>query len=218
MRSNLFKLAQVVVLAAAMAFTFSCSSGDDGGGSGGSISGYKTKQIGNQVWMAENLNYNVQGSKCYKDDPANCTKYGRLYDWATAMDLPSRCNSTTCASQIGVKHRGICPSGWHIPSNDDWDELIDFVGGALGAGIKLKSKMGWGVPAGTDEYGFSALPGGNGYSDGSFNYVGESGAWWSAYEIKSRNADSWFIDDEDVYHGNSGKENLFSVRCLQDSP
>jgi len=60
--------------------------------------------------MAENLNYNVSGSECYEDDP-NCAKYGRLYNWATAMALPSDCNSKSCASQISEKHKGICPSG-----------------------------------------------------------------------------------------------------------
>jgi len=228
MRSNLFKLAQAAVLVAAMAFTFSCSSGDDGGG--GSISGYKTKQIGTQVWMLQNLNYDVPGSKCYNDDPANCVKYGRLYDWATAMALPASCNSSSCSAQIQPKHRGICPSGWHIPSDAEWTILTDFVGGEETAGTKLKSKTGWeslsGVPAGTDEYGFAALPGGKigSGSGGSFYGVGYLGGWWSATEEDEEDggADDYAYTREMDYRNeyvtkdNNGKERVFSVRCLQN--
>ncbi|MCL1967542.1 MAG: hypothetical protein FWF67_06635 [Fibromonadales bacterium] len=76
---------------------------------------YKTIEIGEQIWMAENLNYNVSGSICdEREDPA--CNYGRFYNWAIAMALPSSCNSSSCASQIDTKHQGICPTGWHIPS------------------------------------------------------------------------------------------------------
>ena len=144
-----FVLAASMVLA--MAFTFSCSSDDEGGGDPSSSSGggsdgdkgndignYRTVVIGTQTWMAENLNYAVEGSKCYDNDPANCVKYGRLYDWSTAMGFPSSCNEDACSSQIQSKHRGICPSGWHLPSYDDWDILMDYVGGYRTAGTKLK--------------------------------------------------------------------------------
>jgi len=70
---------------------------------------YRTVKIGNQVWMAENLNYDAPGSKCYNNNPANAEKYGRLYDWETA--------------------KKVCPAGWHLPSNDEWKVLVDFVGG-----------------------------------------------------------------------------------------
>jgi len=134
----------------ALAFTFSCSGGDgDGGNSSGgscSING-GTVKIGTQTWMAENLNCNVTGSKCYDNDQANCAEYGRLYDWATAMKLNISCNSSSCASQIKAKHQGICPSGWHIPSNDDWEELINYVESNNGcsdcAARYLKATSGW---------------------------------------------------------------------------
>jgi len=236
-RSNLFKLAQAAGIAFALAFTISCSDDNDddgsqsGGGSGGSISGYRTKQIGTQTWMAENLNYDVTGSKCYGDDPANCAKYGRLYDWATAMALPASCNSTSCSGDIKPKHQGICPQGWHIPSNEDWDKLFRYVDGTSGtsspcssptAGTKLKSKTDWesysGIPAGTDEFGFSALPGGSGLSDGSFDLVGSSGLWWSSSEGSSDGAYSRFMFyfSENAVWYDDYKGNLYSVRCLQD--
>jgi len=141
---------------------------------------YLTVVIGTQTWMASNLNYDAPGSKCN-----NCATYGRLYDWATAMG----CNSTSCSGQIKTKHQGICPDGWHIPSNADWNVLMKTVNPSCsdnsycaGAGTKLKAREGWnsysGVPAGTDDFGFSALPGGLGYSNGSFGNVGYGGFWW----------------------------------------
>jgi uncharacterized protein (TIGR02145 family) len=176
---------------------------------------YRTTMIGTQTWMAENLNYNASGSICYNDNTANCDKYGRLYDWTTAM--------------------AVCPSGWHIPSVADWDKLMRYADGTNGtsspydsptAGKHLKTTSGWngssGDSNGTDYYGFSALPGGNGYSDG-FRNVGSNGDWWSATEYDGTNAYRF-----DLYHGDKAgwedasgnrkhdKSNLFSVRCVKD--
>jgi len=187
--------------------------------SGDDISNYRTVRIGTQTWIAENLNYDVLGSKCYNNEDSNCAKYGRLYDWATAMNLPSSCNSSTCASQINAKHQGICPGGWHIPSNDDWDALMTEVGGSSIAGRKLKSTSGWNYgDNSTDDYGFSALPGGACDLDGSFYYVVSGGYWWSASENNSKNAyyRYMFYGVEDVYYYGDSKIRLRSVRCLQD--
>jgi len=179
---------------------------------------YRTVVIGTQTWMAENLNCDVSGSKCYNNSEANCDKYGRLYDWATAMGLPSSCNSTTCASQITAKHRGICPSGWHLPSDAEWTTITDFVGGSSTAGTKLKATTGWNENGnGTDEFGFSALPGGYGRSGGSFSTVGDYGSWWSASENGSAAYGRYMgYRYEGVNYDYDDKNNLFSVRCLQD--
>jgi uncharacterized protein (TIGR02145 family) len=178
--------------------------------------------------MAKNLNYNAEGSKCYDDDTANCSKYGRLYDWVTAMALPDSCNSNSCSSQIGAKHRGICPQGWYIPSNADWDKLVRYVDGSSGtsspyesptAGRYLKSTSGWYSSGnGEDKYGFSALPGGGGYSGGAFNPVGHYGIWWSASEDGSFGAYLRYtgFNREDVGYSSYLKSYLCSVRCLQD--
>ena len=221
-----FAFAAGVVLA--MAFTFSCAPPDDeggGGGNGGSSTcsaDFRTVTIDTQTWMAENLNCNVGGSKCYGNDPANCAKYGRLYDWSTAMGLPSSCNEKSCTSQIQPKHKGICPSGWHIPSGAEWDALVTFAGGLYGyetAGTKLKATS-WdenGGSNGTDDYGFSALPGGFGFSDGSFEDVGICGQWLSSGESTSINTAIRYIRGKsNVYRGIGNKSNLFSVRCVQD--
>ena len=164
---------------------------------------YRTVKIGDQVWMAENLNFDYSGSKCYDNDSNNVEKYGRLYDWETAKKA--------------------CPPGWHLPSNEEWQTLVDFAGGEKFAGKKLKAKNGWNdyegkSSNGTDEFGFSALPGGSGSSAGSFHNVGRYGNWWSASESNSNYAYSRRMSyyREDAYLFNYDKSNLLSVRCLQD--
>jgi uncharacterized protein (TIGR02145 family) len=171
---------------------------------------YKKVEIGSQTWMAENLNYNTSGSKCYSNQNSNCEKYGRLYDWATAKTA--------------------CPSGWHLPSDADWNILMNYVqtdngstytsnSNASIAGKHLKAKSGWNSNGnGLDTYGFAALPGGIGYSDGSFYYAGNYGNWWSASENFSNYAYlrvmnyNTEIADWNYYD----KSSLLSVRCLQD--
>ncbi|MDR1829528.1 MAG: fibrobacter succinogenes major paralogous domain-containing protein [Candidatus Fibromonas sp.] len=178
---------------------------------------YKTVKIGGQVWMAENLNYNANGSKCYDNKPANCEKYGRLYDWNTALK--------------------VCPSGWHLPDDNEWTKLMEFLasnkkdvrygkgnfeGWTLeyyeNAGKYLKAKSGWNDNGnGTDEFGFSALPGGGGFFSGvSFSLVGSLGSWWSATEDYSGNAYRRYMSGDYANWDNLIKSNLFSVRCVQD--
>jgi len=86
---------------------------------------YVYVKIGEQTWMAENLNYDTKtnGSVCYNNDPANCTIYGRLYNWETAKKS--------------------CPTGWHLPSIDEWRELVNLAGGYNVAGKRLKAVGGW---------------------------------------------------------------------------
>jgi uncharacterized protein (TIGR02145 family) len=190
---------------------------------GNNISNYRTVVIGTQTWMAENLDYVVEGSRCYDNNPAYCNTYGSRYDWATAMDLPSNCNSTSCSSLIQSPHQGICPSGWHIPSSEEWGTLTSYVGSSPGA--KLKAASGWDDcgPSGSgrsylceDSYGFSALPGG-----GDWGGIGYSGEWWSANERFSDIAFSRYMNYyyDDVYSGglfSNYKSRPFSVRCVQD--
>jgi len=165
---------------------------------------YKTVKIGKQTWMAENLNFNAEGSKCYNNEEENCQKYGRLYNWNTAMK--------------------VCPKGWHLPSKDEWQTLVDFAGGNEIAGKKLKTSSGWKevdkeMNNGDDTFGFAALPGGGCYSSGNFVYVENRGNWWSATKYYTDDAYSWLMysykenfypDDYDKY------KILFSVRCLQN--
>jgi uncharacterized protein (TIGR02145 family) len=173
--------------------------------------------IGTQIWAAENLNCYVEGSKCYDDDPANCTKYGRLYDWVTATALPSGCKSSVCSSLIQTKHRGICPSEWHIPNDAEWTTLTNYVDSST-AGTKLKASSGWSSGNGTNEFDFSALPGGYGSSSGSFGSVGSIGYWWSATEYSASYAYGRYMYYDYAYVGrvDISKSGLYSVRCVKD--
>jgi uncharacterized protein (TIGR02145 family) len=111
-----------------------------------------------------------------------------------------------------------------LPSDAEWTTLIDYVGGSSTAGTKLKAKSGWnsysGVRAGTDAFGFAALPGGDGYSDSGFLNVGNLGRWWSSSFSELSSYDAHYRDmsynSESVAYGNDDKDYLFSVRCLQD--
>ena len=161
---------------------------------------YRTVQIGNQTWMAENLNYHTEGSSCYGDKPANCQKYGRHYTWEAALDA--------------------CPSGWHLPSMAEFDTLIATVGGVDVAGKVLKSKSGWKSDGNsTDAYGFSALPAGYRYPDGDFGLAGYYANFWSTTEDWRLAADfmSLKYDDDRAYLFDGRKLYGLSVRCLRDS-
>jgi uncharacterized protein (TIGR02145 family) len=201
---------------------------------------YKTAQIGDQVWMAENLNYRAgvnesdSTSWCYDNDPANCAIYGRLYDWATMMGFDASCNNafvSDCGASIGSPHQGICPDGWHIPTNAEWESLGAAAGGSSKAGNNLKSTLapsagGW--PDNdftyTDSYGFSALPGGYNdlYNDLPFDGAGKLGAWWSTDEYDDESGDIqcyyWDITSNYSWLGSeySYKGRIASVRCVKD--
>jgi len=143
------------------------------------------------------------------------------------MDLPD-CNNRSCSNQIRIPHKGICPSGWHIPTNAEWDILIRYADGTSGTGGSyssptaaryLKASSGWnGDGNGEDFFNFSALPGGFGGSDGYFGNAGYLGYWWSATENYSFYAYSRFMyyNYEGAYWYIFDKNFLFSVRCLQD--
>src|SRR5690554_1030473 len=200
---------------------------------------YQTVVIGDQVWMAENLAYlpsvnmvadgseDAAGSYYYvygydgtnvADAKAtdNYATYGVLYNWTAAMD--GEASSSTNPSGI----QGVCPAGWHLPSDAEWTELTDYLGGTSVAGGKLKETgtTHWASPntGATNETGFTALPGGERYYDGAFYNIGYYGSWWSATELSATYA--WYrsmdYDSSNVYRGDHNKEVGFSVRCLRD--
>jgi uncharacterized protein (TIGR02145 family) len=178
---------------------------------------YKYVKIGTQVWMAENLNYNASDGRCNGEKGQtydyetgkyfelttsevqdNCTKYGRLYNWATA--------------------KTVCPSDWHLPSKEEWDVLINYVGGNSVAGMHLKAMNGWEEGGnGSDTYGFAALPGGNAgqYID-RFSPGGYSGTWWSSSGFNTV-VDIIFIfsNSSEIANGSNGN-GWRSVRCIHD--
>ena len=195
---------------------------------------YKTVTIGTQTWMAQNLNYETANSYCYNDSTEYCEKYGRLYTWAAAMDSAGIWSANgkgcgygkTCSPMYPV--RGVCPEGWHLPSQTERDTLFTAVGGSGTAGRMLKSASGWngiignameGIGKGSDDYSFSALPAGSRSSIGNYNGEGDSASFWSSTENDSDYVyilyllrDSGHAPPLDLTLKNSG----FSVRCVMD--
>ena len=189
---------------------------------------YKTVTIGTQTWMAQNLNYKAAISWCgggREMNEGDCSKYGRLYMWAGAMDSVGTwsrnargCGYTkTCSPKYPVQ--GVCPNGWHLPSQTEWDTLFAAVGGPETASKILKSTSGWSVRGnGTDAYSFSVLPAGIRYYLGLFDYVGSCAYFWSSTEDGSDSAYyiSLFEGYGNANRGYYNKFNSLSVRCVQD--
>jgi uncharacterized protein (TIGR02145 family) len=154
---------------------------------------YRAVKIGGKTWMAHNLNYQTGKSWCNGNDKSNCDKYGRLYDWNTAKTA--------------------CPAGWHLPSRKEWNGLVTAAGGEDIAGEKLNAN-------GTDDFGFSALPGGGfavlggDFDDGGFTDVGMGGYWWTATEGGSGFA---YYYQAIVYENEYGSKHAgMSVRCVKN--
>lgn len=197
---------------------------------------YKTVKIGDQTWMAENLDYadsvttpSLKGkSRCYNDVVENCAVTGRLYTWAAAIDsvkLYDGGNGVNCgylrACTLPEKVSGICPSGWHLPTKDEWQTLFTAVGGSSTAGAKLKSQTGWPAHNGItneDAYGFSALPAGIWHDDLYFNNVGNMAYFWSATQNDWDFAYYMYLCyyDDEAHLSYYSKSFGLSVRCLKD--
>ena len=186
---------------------------------------YRIATIGTQTWMAENLNYDTNNSYCYDDNASNCIKNGRLYTWAAAMDSVGTWSTnskgcgygTACSPTYPV--RGICPEGWHLPTDAEFETLFTAVGGQSTAGKMLKSTSGWYSSGnGTDAYSFSALPAGYRSNSGYFYYGVGSAFFWSSTEYSSSDAYLMYLyyNDDDAYLSNFIENFGFSVRCVKD--
>jgi uncharacterized protein (TIGR02145 family) len=174
---------------------------------------------------------------CYKEDAANCVALGGLYQWAQAMNLDPSCNTAVCA--LDSPHRGLCPSGWHVPTNDEWSTLKSYTKGGddvtilqasdetVPDGYSWDSKVGHGN--GTDTYGFTALAGGGRYYDGycpvgsgTTSYycwgVHYRGEFWSTEQDATTAYFQDISDDHDTMTTmRDGKKTYgYSVRCVQD--
>ena len=181
---------------------------------------YKTTNIGYQVWMAENLNYEYNEgtaqSFCNDNKTENCTKYGRLYTWDAAMDKAG------IFSKNGNPARGVCPKDWHLPSKAEFEELFKFLGGTDGAGRMLKSKSGWDsfeneVVNGTDEFDFNALPVGH-ITAKAEDGKGTEASFWSSTEDNDKNAYALFFWNY-TYSGTLqgfNKKYAIPVRCIRN--
>ncbi|MBO7513415.1 MAG: fibrobacter succinogenes major paralogous domain-containing protein [Fibrobacter sp.] len=182
---------------------------------------YKTVKIGDQTWMAENLNYNAASSFCYNNRECNCAKYGRLYTWAVAVGKSEEaCGYGHTCSLLSDNIQGVCPDGWHLPSKVEWEILFYAVGGKDVAGMKLKSTSDWKENGnGDDAFGYSALPAGNRLNNGFYRNEGYYANFWSSSED-----DSYLAYYMGLYYGSDNadpnydsKNDGLSVRCLKDS-
>ncbi len=195
---------------------------------------YRTVKIGEQVWMAENLNYAYEASTaksfCYENSNDSCGKYGRLYMWSAAMDSAGifgesgkLCGDGVACSPSAVV-RGVCPDGFHLPDTSEWNALEAFVlenSGGESVALSLRSQS-WekNGEAGLDLFGFNALPAGNRNNDEEFIRAGGYALFWTATAVDSatigafcrylKNGDSGLLRDTPL------KKNAFSVRCIKD--
>ena len=183
---------------------------------------YKAVKIGNQTWMAENLDVSTYrngdtipqvqdpkiwsnlktGAWCYYEGTNESGgNYGRLYNWYAVNDP-----------------RGLAPQGWHIPSDAEWTTLTNFLGGKMGSSLKIKSPAGWAKGGnGTNETGFAALPGGT-RSINLFSFAGDYGYWWTSTEYDSYSAWNRFLgyNNNDIGRSTGWKQFGNSVRCIKD--
>lgn len=197
---------------------------------------YKRVSIGRQVWMGENLNYKTDSSWCYDNSDSYCDTYGRLYQWHAAMAIDAVYDSTLWGGS-DVNHQGVCPSGWHLPSDAEWISLRDYVdeyNDGENMGTSLKTTNGWiassGVAMGTDQFGFSILPAGSSLeynlatSGFMFSGIGYTASFWSAteiifdsvYDVEFR-YDNEYFENNNGHNGSKQGRHGISVRCIQDT-
>ena len=156
---------------------------------------YKTIMIEGKMWMAQNLNINVEGSYCYKDKEVNCEKYGRLYTWEVAKEA--------------------CPKGWHLPSDEEWREMAKYYGGARDDASD-GGKAAYDALIDGGRSGFAALLGGICFSSGSYSNLGTYGYYWTSTESSSSGAWYYNFVDGKLWRFNYYRSYGLSVRCLQD--
>lgn len=173
---------------------------------------YKATAICNQCWMAENLRFIPKtGSYCYDDKPEHCETYGRFYAWQAIYQSRDQTDTT----------QGICPDGWHLPDNSDFEELREFLGGHDKAGESMKStSILWlGDGGGNNSSGFDALP--SGYYDQRdqiWKGLGGMTGYWSVTEDDTEHAFVWWLmyNTKSFPHDSEKKDQRFSVRCLMN--
>ncbi|MFY9308766.1 MAG: FISUMP domain-containing protein [Bacteroidia bacterium] len=209
---------------------------------------YNAVMIGSQCWMSENLNIGtmITGTTeqtnnatiekyCYSNSGANCTTYGGLYQWGEMVQYTNGASNTASPSPaLPANLQGICPAGWHLPTDAEWCTLENTVEAGTDAGCSASGWRGtntggklkqtgttlWTSPntGATNTSGFTALPGGFRYTGGSFLDVGFNGYWWSATEAAASVA--WYralgYTEARVYRSNDNKADGFSVRCVKD--
>ncbi len=178
---------------------------------------YKITVIGNQIWMAQDLNYKIYRSECNTiyEENEDCVRNGRTYTWAAAVGkTESECGM---GEKCLFEKKGICPAGWHLPSKEEWEVLITAVGDTSIAGKMLKSRDGWSRNGGgLDAFGFRALPNRDLYGDG-----GRGVDFWSSTPSPYYGLQVYAVSLSNNYDGMllpylSSKDETLSIRCLMD--
>ena len=182
---------------------------------------YRTIEIGEQIWMAENLNYSdeknypsmVNRNWCYGD----CEKYGRLYLWSASIDSVywakqnKICGDGEEPCGLPSRIQGICPKGWHLPDKSEWNDLYELNNYRV---LQAKGFKLW--PKATDESGFSALPAGV-YDVGSFRDLESAAIFFCAAEGDDDTHKSFYLNSNKADFGwGHGKNVGFSIRCIKD--
>ncbi|MCK4662534.1 MAG: fibrobacter succinogenes major paralogous domain-containing protein [Bacteroidales bacterium] len=161
---------------------------------------YQTVTIGTQTWMAENLNYDCSGSWCYDDNPDNGNTYGRLYTWYAAKTA--------------------APPGWHLPTDAEWTTLTNYLESSAGGKMKETGTAHWDSPntGATNESGFTALPSGRRYYEGTFSLLCRNTTFWSATEYDNNRVWNRILSysSSDEFRSRSYKTDAVSVRCVKN--
>jgi uncharacterized protein (TIGR02145 family) len=162
---------------------------------------YRTIKVGDRIWFADNLNYKMDGSFCYKEDESNCQAYGRLYTWDAAVNA--------------------CPQGFHLPTDDDFQSLWQAAGADFNAAYLLKAEYGWsGETNGNDTLKFSAMPAGNRFDDETYGNLSKFAFFWSSEaSTEKQNARVWYMTSKSMAFSFMNKPKIFgfSVRCVQSA-
>lgn len=159
---------------------------------------YRTVKIADRTWLADNLNYKMEGSYCYKDDDSQCDVYGRLYTWAAAKQA--------------------CPAGFRLANQEDFQSLWTAAGEDYNAGYLIKSSYGWsGDTNGNDTLKFGAMPAGNRFDDETYGNVYKFAFFWSADAESVENAYLWYLTSKSMAFSYTKQSKAYaaSVRCVK---
>lgn len=174
---------------------------------------YKTVFVNGKEWTVDNMSFKPAGSKgaVCPNNISNCDSTGYLYDWNTATGGDS---SNTLPSGI----QGICPNGWHVPSDAEFTVLRMAAGDSIVAGFNLKAKDGWGNGVGSDLLGFGAKPIGYRDVDSAFYGVGSYAYFWSTSQVNVNESNIWYIgkNNKALFEQPNYKEVMASVRCMRN--
>lgn len=182
---------------------------------------YRTVKIGDQEWMVDNLRYKAEGSYAPDNEEINVSRFGRLYTWTSALNIPPEFSEQTLARDLEMYHKmreknyqGIAPEGWHIPSTKEWETLLSNLNPKTD-GSELRSACFWHKP-GKDSFGFFALPAGYRFDNGTFCHFGRRARFWCKDEYGNANAYRLSITNNSIDIEGVYRSDAVSVRCVKN--